>query len=557
MGRRRALVLGAVHVVVLVHVLHWKLAGRTLSPVEPSESMRTLEFGEVNAGAVFFALAILSTAIFGRFFCGWGCHIVALQDLCGWTMKKLGVRPRPFRSRILVWAPLALALYMFVWPTFSRLVFPLLPALAAFSRPPPPFPGFSSHLVTASFWATFPGVAIAIPFFLVCGFAVVYLLGAKGFCTYGCPYGAVFGAADAIAPGRIRVTDACDQCGHCTASCTSNVRVHEEVREFRMVVNPGCMKCLDCVSVCPKDALYWGFGKPATKKGAPRTGRIARQFDLGVAGEVGLAATFLLAFLAWRSAYGSVPLLMAMGIALCVAYLAWTLVRLLRGKDVTLQNLDLARGGRWRRAGLVTFAAGILVVLLTIQSGTVGLARAAAQRFDTNVVVSREAVLAGTAPELPTRVRQSAERAASLYRLADGVDRGGVGLAGTAEIALRRAWLALVLGNPGEAAAHLDRAVGTGVADRTTRLDVARVRALAGHRDEAISMLRALVAEDPADAAAHRSLADVLESAGEHDAAAAELVIVVNLDPSDTAARSQLQLLLQRLGRPDEAERYR
>src|SRR5512143_2323340 len=74
MGRRRALVLGAVYVAVLLHVLHWKLTGSTLSPVEPSESMRTLELGQVNAGAVFFALAILSTAIFGRFFCGWGCH---------------------------------------------------------------------------------------------------------------------------------------------------------------------------------------------------------------------------------------------------------------------------------------------------------------------------------------------------------------------------------------------------------------------------------------------------------------------------------------------------
>ena len=29
-----------------------------------------------------------------------------------------------------------------------------------------------------------------------------------------------------------------------------------------MVVDPGCMKCMDCVSVCPNDALYFGFGKP-------------------------------------------------------------------------------------------------------------------------------------------------------------------------------------------------------------------------------------------------------------------------------------------------------
>ena len=557
MGRRRALVLGAVHVAVLAHVLHWKLTGRTLSPVEPSESMRTLEFGEVNAGALFFVLAILSTAIFGRFFCGWGCHVVALQDLCGWLMRKLGVRPRPFRSRILIWAPLVLAIYMFAWPSVSRAAASLLPPLATWLRPPPPFPGFSNHLVTANFWATFPGVAIAIPFFFVCGFAVVYLLGAKGFCTYGCPYGAVFGSADAVSPGRIRVTDACDQCGHCTATCTSNVRVHEEVREFGMVVNPGCMKCLDCVSVCPKDALYWGFGNPATSKGAPKTGRIDRRFDLDVAGEVGVATTFLLAFLAWRSAYGLVPLLMAMGIALCVAHLAWTAVRLLRREDVSIQNLELSRGGKRRPAGAAVLGLGLVVLALTAQSGVVALAHAFARHYDAQVDVSRDAVLSGREPEPPARVRAAAERAASFYRLADGIGHGGVGLTGTKENAARRAWLALVLGDPAEAEAHLARAVEAKPVPREARVDMARVRALAGRQDQALSELHALVAEDPADVAAHRALADILEKKGDADAAVAELIIVVNLAPADQAARARLASLLEQLGRPDEGARYR
>ena len=42
--------------------------------------------------------------------------------------------------------------------------------------------------------------------------------------------------------------------------CTSNVRVHEEIREYGGVVDPGCMKCLDCVSVCPNDALSYNCG---------------------------------------------------------------------------------------------------------------------------------------------------------------------------------------------------------------------------------------------------------------------------------------------------------
>src|SRR6185436_13385735 len=63
MARRRALVLGAIYVLIMVHVGHWLLRGRTISPVEPSESMRTLELGQLNAGFLFFILAIVSTAI--------------------------------------------------------------------------------------------------------------------------------------------------------------------------------------------------------------------------------------------------------------------------------------------------------------------------------------------------------------------------------------------------------------------------------------------------------------------------------------------------------------
>jgi len=106
-------VLGAVHLLIGLHLLHWAFTGTSISPVEPSESMYTLENGQVNAGFIFFIVAILSTAILGRWFCGWACHMVALQDLCGWMMRKLGIQPRPFRSRLLGWVPYLLAFYMF------------------------------------------------------------------------------------------------------------------------------------------------------------------------------------------------------------------------------------------------------------------------------------------------------------------------------------------------------------------------------------------------------------------------------------------------------------
>ncbi len=126
-GTWRAAVLVLVHVLCVAHIAHYMLAGWSLSPVEPSESMYTLELGWVNAGFIFFTLAILSTLVFGRFFCGWGCHLVAMQDLCAWFMKKLGIRPRPFRSRLLLLVPVALGFYMFLWPTLRRLLFRIPP----------------------------------------------------------------------------------------------------------------------------------------------------------------------------------------------------------------------------------------------------------------------------------------------------------------------------------------------------------------------------------------------------------------------------------------------
>src|SRR4029077_17656576 len=103
------------------------------------------------------------------------------------------------------------------------------------------------HLITNELWATFPTLAVAIPFLFICGFLTVYFLGSKAFCTYGCPYGGVFAVADKIAPLRIRVTDDRNQCGICTDTCMANVRVHAEVDQYGMVVDPGCMKHMDCI----------------------------------------------------------------------------------------------------------------------------------------------------------------------------------------------------------------------------------------------------------------------------------------------------------------------
>ena len=360
-GRWRAAALIILNLLMIAHIIQWRITGKTISPIEPSETMHTLQKGFVNAGFIFFTLAILATLIFGRFVCGWGCHILALQDLCGWLLKKMGLHPKPFRSRLLVYVPLLAALYMFVWPTAYRI----------FSNPghEPIIPKFTNHLVTTNFWLTFPSVAVAIPFLFICGFVTVYFLGQKGFCTYACPYGGFFGLADKFSPGKIRVTPACNECGHCTATCTSNVLVHAEVKQYGMVVDPGCMKCMDCVSVCPNDALYFGFGKPTLM--APKSNAIKRSYSLTWPEEIVAALVFVGSFLSVRGVYALVPFLMALGWATVTTFLALKLWQLLRARDLWFYRFNLKSAGEMRKAGWVLAALACAWIGLTAHSGWV------------------------------------------------------------------------------------------------------------------------------------------------------------------------------------------
>ncbi len=386
-SRWRAAALIALTLLMIVHFIQWRITGSTVTPIEPSEAMHTIQNGAINAGFIFFTAAILATLIFGRFVCGWACHIVALQDLCAWMMKKIGVKPKPFRSRLLVYIPILVAFYMFVWPTLFRFF--------AAPKTESVIPEFTNHLITSEFWVTFPPLLVAIPFLFICGFMTVYFLGSKGFCTYACPYGGVFGLADKVAPGRIRVTDDCEQCGHCTAVCTSNVIVHLEVKEYGMVVDPGCMKCMDCVSVCPNDALYFGFGKPAVN--VPK--KIEKNYSLTWPEEIFGAAVFALSYFAVWDVYQLVPMFMALGIAVVTTFLALRTLRLFTSNNLTFHRYSLKLSGVIKRAGWIFLAFSAVWIGLNIHSGWIRYNESAGSRAFESITIPDELALAESDPQ--------------------------------------------------------------------------------------------------------------------------------------------------------------
>ncbi len=612
-GPRRAIVLGIVQLLMIAHVVQWAITGSTLTPVEPSESMEAVKNGVINAGAILFAVALASTAVLGRWFCGWGCHVVLLQDACAWMLAKVGIRPRPFRSRLLVWVPLLLALYMFVWPVAYRL------AIAPFLQPELRWPGWTWQLVTGDFWATFPGWLMGVPFLAICGFLTVYFLGMKGYCTYGCPYGGFFAPLDEVAPARIRVTDACEHCGHCTAVCTSNVRVHEEVAAFGMVVDSGCMKCMDCVSVCPKDALYFGFGASnaltarsasASVAGSAGAGALKGQaraktpaapharHDLTWPQEIALAALAAIVFLAVYFPFGTsparatVPLLFASGITACTVFMAWTTWRTLTASNASFHRLALVRAGRIMRGGWGWIAVTALALSAVAHAGAINVIGWRAERAEMAITVPDELLISMDRVDLPPPMRAEAERALRLYALAGPVDSGGWGIYPGRErmIALRRARLLAALGDFPAAesivrrlwesrreepvAAALVRllaaqgrdAEAESLADEAVRdnpswwrLAEERVTGLVGtgRTDEAIAMARARHAALPDDIVAMRRLSLLLIEHGDAPADVEEGVRLVDrtieIDPSNPNAWRVRAMGMVRLERREDA----
>ncbi len=530
----RAASLILVYVLMTLHLTHWLIAKKTLAPLELNEVMYTFELGVVTAGFLFMAAAVLATMFFGRFFCSWGCHILALQDLSSWILRKLHIKPRAIRSRALAWIPLAAALYMFVWPQATRLWH---------GRPLPELhlrtdaEGWAS-LSTENFWRNLPSPAVTASTFLVCGFLIVFVLGSRSFCSYGCPYGVVFGLADRLAPGRIRLRGGdCLQCGACTAACSSHVRVHEELNRHGTVVNSACLKDLDCVSACPKQNVFYGFGRPSILTTVRNDTPVRKQFDFTIWEECVVVLVFLAVLVIFRGLYDLVPFLLTLGMGGIAGYLAVVVLRLAYRPFVPWTRWRLKVQGRMTRAGWAYVTGMGLCAGLSMHSAFVhyhsfqGRRLAHATSGGTNIDrVAAEAAIAhlGVSDRwglVPTAVDRSL-LADLHYRLAEGDFRAG-----------RRT----------EAGNHLREVVSFRPNFAAAHVELGALAVEGGELTSGIGHLRQAIALQPDHADAHHNLAVALAMSGRYDEAAAAIERAQALNPDDEQIRRFREFLASAL----------
>lgn len=210
------------------------------------EAVRLAFGGSVHWLALsWFLLLIPLTYLFGRTWCGWVCHLGALQEFL--YHKGILRQPGTRIAGLLRWTRRILV---------GGLVVQLLVTRSNVWEEHDPF--------RAAFNLMIPDTALA--WGLLVGLLLSSLLIYRPFCRTACPVGLVLGWVSAL-PGaaRLHVESTCISCKICRNSCL-NGAVGEDVSP----IMESCIACGECATKCPKASLVWtswGRGKVAGSSG--------------------------------------------------------------------------------------------------------------------------------------------------------------------------------------------------------------------------------------------------------------------------------------------------
>lgn len=81
----------------------------------------------------------------------------------------------------------------------------------------------------------------------------------RPFCKYLCPLGFIYSLFNSFSLYKMEYNqDKCIHCNRCTKTCKMGITVTETPN------SPQCIRCRDCVGVCPTKALHMGFTQEDT-----------------------------------------------------------------------------------------------------------------------------------------------------------------------------------------------------------------------------------------------------------------------------------------------------
>ncbi len=193
---------------------------------------------------------LLFGAIAGRFICGWICPFGLYQEL----VYKIPLAKKRLYKPLRYAKYLVLLIFVIVLPTFVHNEFGIgQPAFckvicpAGFLEAGVPvlllFPSLQS-LIGVAFY-------IKLTFFVfISGFSVIHY---RFFCRTICPLGALYSISNKFSFLQIRFDkDLCVDCGKCEKTCKMEINIRKNQQDLE------CIRCGDCLKICPTNALKFG-----------------------------------------------------------------------------------------------------------------------------------------------------------------------------------------------------------------------------------------------------------------------------------------------------------
>lgn len=180
--------------------------------------------------------------IVGRMSCGWVCPFGLFQDML-YKVKSIKLKlPRAFsyiKFAVLIGVAGIIA-YLTTEPWFCK----VCPDGAILAGIPLVLADKTGDLRALVGWHYYMKIAIVI------GVVLFSLMIKRFFCRVFCPIGAIYALFNHFSLLRLKVDEKkCIECESCQMACPMHVPI------YRSSHNIDCIRCLDCVKVCPTKAI--------------------------------------------------------------------------------------------------------------------------------------------------------------------------------------------------------------------------------------------------------------------------------------------------------------